>query len=227
MGALEALRDTETGQEASRAASVLGAMAGQGTREAMADRGAWVAKVDPGTQEAMAERGAWEASMGGSPPKKNYWGDSSSPGGSLEAWSLRALGSRTEPAGAQESRTEPAGALESRTEPAGALESRTEPAGALESWTGPARAPETERSAWAPGTERNAWAPGTERTLSHVGARVPLTDGTSGDEDELDGTSGDEAELDGTSGDEDKLGGASGDTRGLVPTRDRKLPRHR
>ncbi len=44
---------------------------------------------------------------------------------------------------------------------------------------------------------------------------------------ELDGTSGDEAELDGTSGDEDKLGGASGDTRGLVPTRDWKLPRHR
>ncbi len=152
--ALEALRDTETGQEASRAALVLGAMAGQGTREAMADRGAWVAKVDPGTQEAMAERGAWEASMGGSPPKNFYWGDSSSPGGSLEAWSLGALGSRTEPAGA----------LESRTEPAGALESRTEPAGALESWTGPARAPETERSAWAPGTERSAWAPGTERS---------------------------------------------------------------
>ncbi len=145
VGALEALRDTETGQEASRAAPVLGAMAGQGTREAMADRGAWV------------------ASMGGSPPKNFYWGDSSSPGGSLEAWSLGALGSRTEPAGAQESRTEPAGALESRTEPAGALESQTEPAGALESWTGPARAPETERSAWAPGTERSAWAPGKER----------------------------------------------------------------
>ncbi len=69
MGALEALRDTETGQMASRAAPVLGAMAGQGTREAMADRGAWVAMVDPGTQEAMAERGAREASMGGSPPK--------------------------------------------------------------------------------------------------------------------------------------------------------------
>ncbi len=67
------------GQEASRVAPVLGAMAGQGTRaamaergaraamagqgtrEAMADRGAWVAMVDPGTQEAMAEQGAWEA----------------------------------------------------------------------------------------------------------------------------------------------------------------------
>ncbi len=45
-------------QEASSAAPVLGAMAGQGTQEAMADRGAWVAMVDPGTQEAMAERGA-------------------------------------------------------------------------------------------------------------------------------------------------------------------------
>ncbi len=90
------------------------------------------------------------------PPKKNYWGNSSSLGGSLEAWSLGALGRRTEPAGALGSRTEPAGALGSRTEPAGALgsqteparalesrtagalESRTEPAGALESWTGPA-----------------------------------------------------------------------------------------
>ncbi len=62
------------------------------------------------------------------------------PGDALEAWSLWVLGSRTEPAGAQESRTEP---LESRTEPAGALESRTEPAGALESRTGPAGALES------------------------------------------------------------------------------------
>ncbi len=38
-----------------------GAMAGQGTRAAMAEQGAWVAMVDPGTQEAMAERGAWVA----------------------------------------------------------------------------------------------------------------------------------------------------------------------
>ncbi len=68
-----------TGQEASRAAPVPGAMAergaraamadprtqealaGQGTREAMADRGARVAMVDPGTQEAMADRRAWVA----------------------------------------------------------------------------------------------------------------------------------------------------------------------
>ncbi len=64
VGALEASQDTET----SRAAPVLGAMAGQWTREAMADRGAWVAMVDPRTQEAMAgqrtreamaDRGAW------------------------------------------------------------------------------------------------------------------------------------------------------------------------
>ncbi len=47
------------------------------------------------------ERGAWAASMAGSPPPpKFYWGDSSSQGGALAAWSLRALGSRTEPAGA-------------------------------------------------------------------------------------------------------------------------------
>ncbi len=64
MGALEASRDTETGQEASKAAPVLGAMAGQGTRAAMADRGAWVAMVDPETQEAMAERGARAAMAG-------------------------------------------------------------------------------------------------------------------------------------------------------------------
>ncbi len=77
------------------------------------------------------------------PPQNNSWGDSSSQGGSLEASSPGALGSRTEPAGALGSRTEPAGALESRTEPAGALERRTEPAGALESWTEPAGALES------------------------------------------------------------------------------------
>ncbi len=79
----------------------------------MAEQGAWVARVDPGTQEAMVERGAWAASMAGSPPPKFSWGDSSSQGGRLAAWSLRALESRTEPAGALESWTEPAGALES------------------------------------------------------------------------------------------------------------------
>ncbi len=53
-----------TGQEASRAAPVLGAMAGQGTREAMAERGAWEAMAERGTREAMADRGAREAMAG-------------------------------------------------------------------------------------------------------------------------------------------------------------------
>ncbi len=47
-----------TGQEASRAAPVLGAMAGQGTRVAMVERGAWAAMAERGAREAMAERGA-------------------------------------------------------------------------------------------------------------------------------------------------------------------------
>ncbi len=81
----------------------LGAMAGQGTRVTMAERGA---------RAAMADRVAWEA-MAGSPPTKFSWGISSSPGGALEALSLGALGSRTEPAGVLESRTGPVGALES------------------------------------------------------------------------------------------------------------------
>ncbi len=74
MGALEASRDTETGQEASRAAPVPGAMAGQGIQVAMAERGARVAMVDPRAQEAMVERGAWAASMVGSPPQ-NFLGE--------------------------------------------------------------------------------------------------------------------------------------------------------
>ncbi len=66
-----------TGQEASRAAPVLGAMAGQGTREAMADpgtreamaeQGAREAMAEQGAREAMAEQGAWEA-MVGPPPR--------------------------------------------------------------------------------------------------------------------------------------------------------------
>ncbi len=129
-----------------------------------AEQGAWETMVDPGTQEAMADHGAraamaeqraWEtmvdpgtqeASMAGSPPQ-NFLGETlhlrggaqevRTLGGALEAWSLGALGSRTEPAGALGSRTEPAGAL------AGALESWTEPARALESWTEPAGALES------------------------------------------------------------------------------------
>ncbi len=70
VGALEPLRDMETGQEASRAAPVQGAMAGQGTRVAMAERGGREAMAGQGTREAMAgqgtreamaEQGAWEA----------------------------------------------------------------------------------------------------------------------------------------------------------------------
>ncbi len=53
-----------TGQEASRAAPILGAMAGQGTRVAMAERGGWEAMADPGTREAMAGQGTREAMAG-------------------------------------------------------------------------------------------------------------------------------------------------------------------
>ncbi len=67
---------------ASRAVPVPGPMADQA---AMAERGA---------RAAMADRGAWEASMVGSPPKKNSWGNSSQ-GGAQEAPSLGVLGSRT------------------------------------------------------------------------------------------------------------------------------------
>ncbi len=79
MGALEASRDTETGQEASRAAPVPGPMAERGARAAMAD---------PGTREAMADQGTLEAMAGLPkrlrpqpqrlepyyPPKKIPWG---------------------------------------------------------------------------------------------------------------------------------------------------------
>ncbi len=104
------------------------ATADPGTQAATADPGTQAATADPGTQAATAERGARAASMAGSPPPKFSWGNSSSQGGAQEAWSLGVLGSRTEPAGAQECRTETAGAQESRTEPAGAQEGRTEPA---------------------------------------------------------------------------------------------------
>ncbi len=97
MGALEASRDTETGQEASRAAPVPGPMvergaraakADPGTRVAMAEQGVWAAMVDPGTREAMADQGTLEAMAGLPkrlrpqpqrlepyyPPKKIPWG---------------------------------------------------------------------------------------------------------------------------------------------------------
>ncbi len=53
-----------TGQEASRAAPVLGAMAGQGTRGAMADPGTREAMAGQGTREAMAGQGTREAMAG-------------------------------------------------------------------------------------------------------------------------------------------------------------------
>ncbi len=65
-GALEASRDTETGQEASRAAPVLGLTAERGARAAMAYQGARAAMVDPGARAAMADRGA-RAAMAGPP----------------------------------------------------------------------------------------------------------------------------------------------------------------
>ncbi len=79
VGALEASRDTETGQDASRAAPVpeptaeraaRAAMADPGSREAMADPGirdamavqsAWAAMADPGSREAMADPGIRDA----------------------------------------------------------------------------------------------------------------------------------------------------------------------
>ncbi len=50
-----------TGQEASRAAPILGAIAGQGTREPMAGQGTREAMAGQGTREAMAGQGAREA----------------------------------------------------------------------------------------------------------------------------------------------------------------------
>ncbi len=76
-----------TGQEASRAAPVLGAMAGQGTRAAMADRGARAAMAGQGTREAMADRGAWVA-HGGSGELGRPWRN-----GELgRPWRVRGLG---------------------------------------------------------------------------------------------------------------------------------------
>ncbi len=59
MGVLETSRDQETRQTAFRAAPVPGPKLGQGTREAMAEKGAWAAIAGPGTREAMVEQGAW------------------------------------------------------------------------------------------------------------------------------------------------------------------------
>ncbi len=53
-----------TGQEASRAAPILGAMAERGGREAMADPGTPETMAGQGAREAMAEQGAREAMAG-------------------------------------------------------------------------------------------------------------------------------------------------------------------
>ncbi len=63
-GALEASRDQETGQTASRAVPVPGPMAELGARAAMADQGAWAAMAGQGTRAAMADQGAWAAMAG-------------------------------------------------------------------------------------------------------------------------------------------------------------------
>ncbi len=62
MGALEASRDTETGQEASRVAPVPGPTAEQGARAAMAEQGARAAMAGlGGAREARTLGGALEA----------------------------------------------------------------------------------------------------------------------------------------------------------------------
>ncbi len=68
VGALEASRDTETGQEASRAAPVPGPTAEREARAAMADPGTREAMTEQGARAALAEQGIQEA-MAGLPPR--------------------------------------------------------------------------------------------------------------------------------------------------------------
>ncbi len=56
-GALEASRDMEAGQVASRAVPIPGPMAEQGSRAAMADQGIRAAMADQGTRAAMVDPG--------------------------------------------------------------------------------------------------------------------------------------------------------------------------
>ncbi len=110
MGALEASRDTETGQEASRAAPIPGPTVEGGARTAMAD---------PGIRGAMADQETlwpWPGHTGHgyiAPSPKFSWEDPSL-GGTLEA---RTLG------GALEAQTHES-ALKAQTH-GGALEART------------------------------------------------------------------------------------------------------
>ncbi len=68
MGTLEASRDKETGQTASRAVPVLGPTVEQGAREAMVGQGNWEAMAGLDTRVAMADLETQEA-MAGLPPR--------------------------------------------------------------------------------------------------------------------------------------------------------------
>ncbi len=82
MGALEASRDIETGQVASRLVPVPGPMVEQGSRAARPDPGTRAAMPDPGIQGATADQGTpW--AMVGSPPKTFSWGSPQPLGGTL------------------------------------------------------------------------------------------------------------------------------------------------
>ncbi len=233
-----------TGQKASRAVPVLGAMAGQGTREAMAERGAWVAMVDPRTQEAMAERGAWapetERTAWAPGPERNAWAPGPERTLARSLWrplwflgppgwsSLESTGEEQALGGAGE---EPA--LEGARGRSGSS-LKLEVASGDEGELGGTSGDEDELDGTSGDEDELDGTSGDEDELGGASGEEDELDGTSGDEgelggasgeeDELDGTSGDEGELDGTSRDKDKLGGASRDTRGLVSTRDRKLP---
>ncbi len=76
-GALEASRDMETGQVASRAVPILEPMVEQGSRAVMADpgtrattedQGTWAAMADLGNTWAMAGQGSWAAMTDQGPP---------------------------------------------------------------------------------------------------------------------------------------------------------------
>ncbi len=88
MGTLEASRDMQTGQVASRAVPFPGpmvelgsraAMADPGTRVAMADQGTRAAMADPGTRVAMADQvigpTPWAMVRSPPPPPQHFLGE--------------------------------------------------------------------------------------------------------------------------------------------------------
>ncbi len=95
VGTLEASRDMQTGQVASRVVPFPGPMVELGSRAAMADQGTRAAMADPGTWAAMADLGTWVAmadqvigptpwAMVGSPPPPTFSSGSPQPlGGAL------------------------------------------------------------------------------------------------------------------------------------------------